>query len=61
MCSGLPYAHYVLVEMLGTLPTRVAHSAKMAIGFCLPKDHSCSLLVCLHMLLASTQHSTLSF
>mmetsp|Transcript_47209 Transcript_47209/g.112163 ORF Transcript_47209/g.112163 Transcript_47209/m.112163 type:complete len:651 (+) Transcript_47209:77-2029(+) len=37
MCSGLPYAHYVLVEMLGTLPTRVAHSAKMAIGFCLPK------------------------
>ncbi|CAE7762828.1 nrf-6 [Symbiodinium pilosum] len=37
MCSGLPGAHYMLVEMLGALPTRVVHSVQMAVGLCLPK------------------------
>ena len=37
MCSGLPHAHYVLVEMLGALPTPAAHATKIGIGFCLPK------------------------
>ena len=40
MCSGLPGAHYMLVEMLGALPTRVVHSVQMAVGLCLPKAGS---------------------